>query len=125
MIGDRSSLDCTSDMPPTADGEDPQVEVEYPPNYSSGSSSTLLMWLFIAAGFGAVVYFLRKAGIKGQGSILELRKSRARLASDSARITFSEVGGCVEAKEVLCDLVDFLKILRTGLAWAPACRAAS
>jgi AAA+ superfamily predicted ATPase len=94
---------------PTADGEDPQVEIEYPPNYGSSSSSTLVMWLLIAAGFGAVIYFLRKVGMRGQGSILELRKSRARLASDSARVTFSEVGGCVEAKEILCDLVDFLK----------------
>jgi cell division protease FtsH len=55
-----------------------------------------------------VVYFLRK--VQGGGAnILEIRKSRARLVSEKAGVTFADVGGCEQAKEQLGDLIDFLK----------------
>jgi cell division protease FtsH len=53
-------------------------------------------------------YFLKKAGGAGMGSVLEIKKSRARLIED-AKATFADVGGCEEAKEALADVIDFLK----------------
>ena len=79
-----------------------------PPAQVNDSSPIPFTWLFLAIGLLAVILFMRKVGVKGTG-ILELRKSRARLAPESGGVTFAEVGGCAEAKEILSDLVDFLR----------------
>lgn len=41
--------------------------------------------------------------------ILSLGKSRGRLVGKESTLTFQDVGGCQEAKELLGDVVDFLK----------------
>ncbi|MBW2312732.1 MAG: AAA family ATPase [Deltaproteobacteria bacterium] len=58
---------------------------------------------------GLFGYFLKKNGA-GHMNLMEIRKSRARLLGESMSVRFSDVGGCVEAKEQLQDLVDFLRV---------------
>ena len=53
-------------------------------------------------------YFLKRNGAGGMG-VMEIRKSRARLLTEDVRVAFADVGGCVEAKEQLADLLDFLR----------------
>lgn len=57
----------------------------------------------------ALVYFLRRVGSAGAGNILALGKSRAKLVGEESKITFADVGGCHEAKELFGDVIDFLK----------------
>ncbi len=75
-----------------------------------GSPLVRAIWVLvpIAIGLGVLVWVLRKAG-GGTANALELRKSRARLVTESPGVTFASVGGCEEAKAQLADLIDFLK----------------
>jgi len=71
--------------------------------------SDLLVYLVVAAVVVALlVFFLRRAR-GGIGDIHAMRKSRARLMPEAGKATFADVGGCVEAKETLGDVVDFLR----------------
>lgn len=57
----------------------------------------------------ALIWILKRHGDGGgTASILSLRKSTARKVTDKT-VTFADVGGCVEAKALLGDMVDFLK----------------
>ncbi len=56
----------------------------------------------------ALIYFLQKQGSSGL-NILSLRKSRAKILEDTHKARFEDVGGCIEAKEMLGDVVDFLR----------------
>ena len=59
---------------------------------------------------GVLIWFLKKmSGGAGGFNLLELSKSRAKLVGAEAKITFADVGGCQEAKELFGDVVDFLK----------------
>jgi len=70
---------------------------------------SMLYWIvMLAVLFIALLYFLRKMGAGG-ANIIELRKSRARLMSESSKVKFGDVGGCEDAKEQLSDVVDFLQ----------------
>ena len=75
--------------------------------------SSFYFMVVVAAVAGLLVFFylVRKirAGGGDMGSIFSLRKSRARLVSDPGGATFADVGGCEEAKELLGDVIDFLK----------------
>jgi cell division protease FtsH len=57
----------------------------------------------------ALLFFLKRVGSGGAGNILALGKSRAKLVGDGSKITFADVGGCHEAKELFGDVIDFLK----------------
>ncbi|MBN1911569.1 MAG: AAA family ATPase [Pirellulales bacterium] len=58
----------------------------------------------------AVLFFLRRRiGSGGTANFLSLAKSRARPIPDGSKVTFTDVGGCEEAKEQLGDVVDYLK----------------
>ena len=58
----------------------------------------------------AFLIFLAKRAQQGmQTNILSLRKSRARLLEDSTNVTFKDVGGCEDAKELFSDVIEFLK----------------
>jgi len=53
------------------------------------------------------VYFLKKA--QGQTTnALSMRKTTARRIDATTGVSFADVGGCGDAKEHLCDLIDFL-----------------
>lgn len=82
------------------------------PEYASNEDNSV--WIYLALGgialLIAVIWFLRRAGTGGGvGNIMTLGKSRAKLVGEEARITFADVGGCHEAKELLGDVIDFLK----------------
>jgi len=80
---------------------------------SQGEESNLLgTVLLVGAVFLLVLWligrFLRRAG-GGTEGFLSLRKSRAKLISESSKVTFADVGGCAEAKLLLGDVIEFLK----------------
>jgi cell division protease FtsH len=54
------------------------------------------------------LYVLKKSN-GGAANFMALRKSTARRITDSGGITFQKIGGCTEAKELLSDVIDFLK----------------
>ena len=70
--------------------------------------------LVLLAAF--LVYFLKHLG-GGTANIMSLGKSKARLLSETSSVTFADVGGCQEAKELLADVIDFLK---NGQRWTDA-----
>ena len=76
----------------------------------SSSDWTFIFWIFIVV-FAVVVFFVIRARRQngGMGNWFTFRKTRARLIPDLSKVTFADVGGCDEAKELLQDVVDYLK----------------
>lgn len=81
-----------------------------PVTYGSGGLSSWIVFLIpVVLLLAFLVYFAKKSRAN-PGNILSLRKSPHREISPSeSRVTFADVGGCDEAKEVLGDVIDFLK----------------
>ena len=76
----------------------------------TGYFLNLLPWILI---IGIWIFFIRRmqggAG-GGMGGIFNFGKSKAKMwTSDMPKITFDDVAGCVEAKEELKEVIDFLK----------------
>jgi cell division protease FtsH len=68
---------------------------------------TLLPFVFIAAIF--YFFFIRQIKMAGKGA-LSFGKSKARMLNkEKNKTTFKDVAGIEEAKEEVCELVDFLK----------------
>jgi cell division protease FtsH len=81
-----------------------------PITYETGNLTTWLVFLIpVALLLGFLIYFVRKS--RGTtANILSLRRSPHReISAADGRVTFADVGGCEEAKELLGDVVDFLK----------------
>jgi cell division protease FtsH len=76
---------------------------------SSLLSSSLIIWAPVLLLVVLFFYFLRRMRGGSFTSILELRKTPARLLEEKATATFADVGGSVEAKRQLGDLVSFLR----------------
>jgi cell division protease FtsH len=78
--------------------------------FDTGEISTWIAFLIpVILLVGFLLYFVRKAQ-GNTGNILSLRKSPHREISPAeSRTTFADVGGCEEAKELLGDVIDFLK----------------
>lgn len=57
----------------------------------------------------ALYFVLRRIGGGANQNIFALRNSKARIAEESSKVRFEDVGGCVEAKQELSDIVNFLK----------------
>ena len=68
----------------------------------------MLPWILL---IGIWIFFIRRMqGGGGMGGIFNFGKSRAKIwTSDMPKITFDDVAGCVEAKEELKEIIDFLK----------------
>jgi cell division protease FtsH len=73
------------------------------------NSRLLLFWMLPVVFVIALVYFFFRRAKGTQMDFLSLGKSRARLVDRDEKITFQDVGGCAEAKQMLGDVVDFLR----------------
>ncbi|MFQ6611793.1 MAG: ATP-dependent zinc metalloprotease FtsH [Fidelibacterota bacterium] len=75
----------------------------------TGYFLNILPWLAIL-GFWIFLMRRMQGGGGGMKNIFNFGKSRAKIwTSDMPRVTFDNVAGCVEAKEELKEVVDFLK----------------
>jgi len=75
----------------------------------TGYFLNILPWIAILAFW---IFLMRRmqGGGGGMKSIFNFGKSRAKVwTSDKPKVTFDHVAGCVEAKEELMEIVDFLK----------------
>lgn len=75
----------------------------------TGYFLNILPWLAIL-GFWIFIMRRMQGGGGGMNNIFNFGKSRAKIwNAEGSKITFSDVAGCVEAKEELLEIVDFLK----------------
>ena len=75
----------------------------------TGYFLNLLPWIVI---LGYWIFLMRRmqGGGGGMKSIFNFGKSKAKVwTSDMPKVDFNHVAGCVEAKEELSEIVDFLK----------------
>ena len=79
---------------------------------SDPDSSKLLLFLYeilpMVIIVGVALYFITKQ-MGTAGKSMDFGKSRARLNSDTKKVTFDEVAGLEEEKEEVSELIDFLK----------------
>ena len=72
-------------------------------------ATLLFAWAPLLLIIGFFVFFMRQTQ-SGGNSLLSIRKSRAKLSSDSQKkVTFNDVAGVEEAKEELQEIIEFLK----------------
>jgi cell division protease FtsH len=75
----------------------------------TGYFLNLLPWVLIL-GFWIFIMRRMQGGGGGMKSIFNFGKSKAKIwTSDMPKVTFDDVAGCVEAKEELNEVVEFLK----------------
>ena len=75
----------------------------------TGYFLNLLPWVLIL-GFWIFLMRRMQGGSGGMNSIFNFGKSKAKIwTSDGPKVTFNDVAGCVEAKEELNEVVEFLK----------------
>ena len=85
------------------------IDVGWRPEPDRGPWDTILIVLgVVALVLALIVFFLRRAQGMG-GSVLSLRKTTARLVSETPKVGWHDVGGAAEAKAYLVDTVDFLR----------------
>lgn len=93
-----------------ADAYYDQPEYVVSQRQSSNPWTELAIYSLLLIGIiAALFWFIRKIGGAQGQNIFALRNSKARLAEETSKVKFDNVGGCVEAKQELSDLVDFLK----------------
>jgi cell division protease FtsH len=85
------------------------AEYEMPAAPRQGMSDLLLLIVVTVVVLGIVYFLLRRMGGGAQQNIFALRTSKARLADNTNVVKFDDVGGCVEAKQELADIVSFLR----------------
>ena len=92
--------------------QDKNVVVSQEPSNNGFSLLGLLVnWLPIILIVGVFIWFMRQmqAGAGGRGA-MSFGRSRAKLqGEDQVKVNFSDVAGCVEAKEEVGELVEFLR----------------
>ena len=78
-----------------------------PPEAEQDWTSSLAVWVPILLLVLALLFFMRRNN--AGASILTLRRAPMRELPKERLVSFAEVGGCEEAKELLSDVVNFLK----------------
>jgi cell division protease FtsH len=74
----------------------------------AGSGSVIIIVAVLVAVVLLFYFLLRRAG-GGTANFLSMGKSKARLMPEDSKVTFTDVGGCEEAKLILGDVIDYLK----------------
>src|SRR5262245_49617227 len=79
-----------------------------------GLFENLLSWLLPSVGFILVWMFLLRPMASGQGGLMGIGRSRAKIyAEPEVKVTFANAAGVDEAKQELAEVVGFLKDPRT------------
>jgi cell division protease FtsH len=79
-----------------------------------GLFENLLSWLLPSVGFILIWMFLFRPMMSGQGGLMAIGRSRAKIyAEPEVKVTFADVAGVDEAKQELAEVVGFLKDPRT------------
>ena len=87
------------------------VEIDAEPeNERSLLTTIFISWFPMLLLIGVWVFFMRQMQGGGRGGAFSFGKSRARMTSDKDNaVTFKDVAGCVEAKEEVAEIVEFLR----------------
>ena len=83
----------------------------YTPKFESNTMSAVMITILPILLILLILYFFFRQQMKmaGRGA-MSFGKSKAKIwTSDMPKVTFNDVAGCVEAKEELKEVVDFLK----------------
>jgi cell division protease FtsH len=79
-----------------------------------GLFETLLSWLLPSVGFILIWMFLFRPMASGQGGLMGIGRSRAKIYSEpEVKVTFADAAGVDEAKQELAEVVGFLKDPKT------------
>jgi cell division protease FtsH len=117
----------TGAYPPSKDGEpekhfttvrvDAQIaddltrrNIKFSGQPEPGLFENLLSWLLPSVGFLLIWMFLFRPMASGQGGLMGIGRSRAKIyAEPKVKVTFADVAGVDEAKQELAEVVGFLK----------------
>lgn len=82
-----------------------------PPQEESPWLRILISWFPFLLLIGVWIFFMRRMqGGGGGGGMMSFGRSKAKkLGENQIKVTFADVAGCEEAKEEVCEIVDFLK----------------
>jgi cell division protease FtsH len=93
------------------------IDVQVGPVEGTSTFDQPWIWVLLVAVVVVVFLVVMVRRSRATGSILSLRKSRARLLPEKTKIRFTDVGGAEEVKQDLRDIIDYLK---TPAAWKEA-----
>jgi len=72
--------------------------------------SVLISWFPMLLLIAVWVFFMRQMQGGGRGGAMSFGKSKAKLlAQNTAKVTFSDVAGCDEAKQEVTEVIEFLR----------------
>ena len=85
-------------------------EYDYDEGFVAPWWASMIPYVLVMVGVMALWYVMMNKAGGGAGGIAKFSKARTRLGSDEKnKMTFADVAGCVEEKEELSEIVDFLK----------------